>query len=57
MAQYMLGDLDTSNLVKMGCSGMSKEPGVELFMDADLIGGGAEDILQGSGRYAFFAHG
>jgi len=44
----MLRYLDTGHLVKMGCCRMPKEPGVELFIDAVLIGGGAEDILQGS---------
>jgi len=44
----MLRYLDTCHLVKMGCCRMPKEPGVELFIDAVLIGCGAEDILQGS---------
>jgi hypothetical protein len=48
VAKHMLRYLDTGNLVKMGCSRMPKESGVELFIDAVLIGGGAEDILRGS---------
>jgi len=44
----MLRDFDTGHLVKMGCCRMPKEPGVELFIDAVLISGGAENILQGS---------
>ena len=48
MAKHMLRYFDTCHLIQVGCRGMSKQPCVQLFIDAVLIGGGAEDILQGS---------
>ncbi len=47
MAKHMLRNFDTCYPVKMGCSRVPEEPCVEFFIDADLIGSGAEDILQG----------
>lgn len=57
MAKHMLRYFNTGYPVQMGCGGMTEQSAVELFIDADLIGGGAEDILQGPRGDAFFAFG
>ena len=41
----------------MGCSGMAEQPGVQLFIDPELIGCCSEDILQAARGDAFIAFG
>jgi hypothetical protein len=53
MPQDMLGDIDTGDIVQVAGSGMTKKPGMKLFMDAFMVCGVSEQILEGSRGYPF----
>ena len=55
--KFLLCNVDAGNLVKMSCSGMAEQPGVQLFIDPELIGRCSEDILQSAWGDTFFAFG
>ena len=57
VAEHVLSNVGAGDLVQMGCGGVTKQPGVQFFIDTELIGCGTEDILQGARRDAFFAFG
>ena len=57
VAKDMLGNVDARDLVQMSGGRMTKQPGVEFFIDAHAIGGCSEDVLKGSRRYSFFSLG
>ena len=57
MTKHMLCYFDSCNLVKMGCSRMAEKPGVQFFIDIELICRRTEDILQRSWGDAFFTLG
>ena len=45
MAQYKLGDRCSCNFVEVGSGSMSEQMGVEMFIDTDLNGDTAKNIL------------
>ncbi len=57
VAEHLLRNLDSGNLVELDSSGMAKQPGVQLFIDTEMIGCSAEYILQSARGDAFFAFG
>ncbi len=57
VAEHVLCNLDAGNLVKMSSRGMAEKPGVQLFIDAEMIGRCSEDILQCARGDAFFSFG
>ena len=46
VTEHMLSDIGACNLVQMCGRCVTKQPGVQLFIDPDPISRGAEDILQ-----------
>ena len=46
VAEHSLGDGSAGDLVEMGGGGMAEKVGVEAFIYAEVVRGGAEDILQ-----------
>ena len=57
VAEHLLCNCDVGNLVKLSCRGMAEQPGVQFFIDPELIGRCSEDILQCAWGDAFFAFG
>jgi len=54
VTEHMLCDIGACNLIQMCGRCMAEQSCVQLFIDADPIGRGAEDILQCSLGDAFF---
>ena len=47
VTENLLSDGCSGHSVEMGCGGMSKQMGMEVFMDSATVCNGAKDILQG----------
>ncbi len=54
VTEHMLCDIGACNLIQMSGRCVSKQPGMQFFIDSELIGSGAENILQCSLGDAFF---
>jgi len=57
VTEHMLCNLDPGHLIKMGCGRMTEQPGMQLFINTELICRGSEDILEGARGDAFFSFG
>lgn len=57
VAENLLSDVGVCDLCQVGGGRMSKQPGMELFINTDLIRSGPEDILQSSRRDPLFTDG
>ena len=60
MAEHLLCNFDAGHalgVIELGSSSMAKQPGVQLFIDTEMIGRSSEDILQSARGDAFFAFG
>ena len=46
VSQDMLSNINAGHFIQMGCCGVTKQMGMQFFLNAGLIGNGSEDILE-----------